>query len=251
VDTLIHLQGGGLHQVMVIIHVLLFVYWLGGDLGVFYSSNFVVRPDISPESRAIAAKIMLDLDQIPRICMSLMLTVGGILTEFIGIPHPWYQQIMIIALGPVWFFCVMYLHFRHGSNAYPYVAKFDMFIRWAVVIGIPVSVFLHWETNRLADYPWVAGKLLIFAFLVFCGIMVRGKIGPFFEVLLKCRAGEMPTEEENVAQRKSLAQVRVWVFMIWAGVFLSGFVGIANRSGIIYQDAEPVRVTYSELQQHD
>lgn len=243
-DTLIHLQGGGIHQIMVIIHVLLFVYWLGGDLGVFYSSNFVVRPDISPEARAISAKIMLDLDQIPRICMSLMLTVGGILTEFIGVPHPWYQKIMILLLGPVWFFCVMYLHFRHGSKAYPLVAKFDMFIRWAVVIGIPVSVALHWETNRLSDYPWIAGKLIMFAFLVFCGIMVRGKIGPFFTTLMKCKAGEMPTDEENAAQRKSLKQVRVWVFMIWAGVFLSGFAGIANRSGVIYQAEEPVRVTY-------
>ena len=233
-DTLIHLQGGLVHQIMVIIHVLLFVYWLGGDLGVFYSSKFVVDPSISPEARAVSAKIMLDLDQIPRICMSLMLTVGGILTEFIGVPHPWYQQIGIIVLGPVWFFVVMYLHFRHGSKAYPLVAKFDMFIRWAVVIGIPVSVWLHWDSNNLGDYPWVAGKLIIFAFLVFCGIMVRGKIGPFFAVLMKCRAGELPTDAENVAQRKSLSQVRVWVFMIWAGVFLEGFIGIVNRSGVVY-----------------
>jgi hypothetical protein len=247
VDTLIQMQGGVVHQIMVIIHVLLFVYWLGGDLGVFYASKFVVKPDISPEARAISAKIMLDLDQIPRICMSLMLTVGGILTEFIGIPHPWYQQIGILVLGPVWFTVVMYLHFRHGSKAYPFVAKFDMFIRWAVVIGLPISVALHWESNHLADYPWVAGKLIVFAFLVFCGIMVRGKIGPFFAVLMKCRAGEMPTAEENAAQAKSLSQVRVWVFMIWAGVFLSGFVGIANRSGVIYQAEEPVRVTYSEF----
>lgn len=236
-STLIEFHGGFAHQVMVIIHVLLFVYWLGGDLGVFYSSNFVVRSDLQPESRAIAAKIMLDLDQIPRVCMSLMLTVGGILTEFIGVPHPWYQQIGIVLLGPVWFFCVMYLHFRHGGQAYPLVAKFDMFIRWAVVIGLPISVALHWESNNLAAYPWVAVKLIVFAFLVFCGIMVRGKIGPFFSVLMKCRSGEMPTEEENIAQRKSLYQVRVWVFMIWAGVFLEGFIGIWNRSGINYAQA--------------
>ena len=44
----------------------------------------------------------------------------------------------------------------------------------------------------------------------------------------------MPTAEENAAQLKSLGQVRVWVFMIWAGVFLSGFIGIVNRSGIVY-----------------
>ena len=63
-ETLIQYQGGGIHQIVVIIHVLLFVYWLGGDLGVFYSSKFVVRPDISPEARAIAAKIMLTFNAI-------------------------------------------------------------------------------------------------------------------------------------------------------------------------------------------
>ncbi len=232
--TLIEFQGGLAHQLMVILHVLLFVYWLGGDLGVFYSSKFVVKADISPEARSIAAKIMLDLDLIPRMCMAMMLTVGGILTEFIGIPHPLYQKVGIVLLGPVWLFCVTYLHFWHGGKAYAAITKFDMFIRWAVVIGLPMSVALHWESNRLAEYPWVAGKLIMFAFLVFCGIMVRGKIGPFFSVLMKCRAGEMPTDEENAAQVKSLAQVRVWVFMIWAGVFLSGFAGIVNRSGTVY-----------------
>ena len=233
-ETLIQYQGGFVHQVVVIMHVLLFVYWLGGDLGVFYSSKFVVRPDISPEARSISAKIMLDLDLIPRMCMSLMLTVGGILTEFIGVPHPLYQQVGIVLLGPVWLFCVMYLHFRHGSKAYPLVAKFDMFIRYAVVIGLPISVWLHWDTNNLGDYLWVAAKLLIFAFMVFCGIMVRGKIGPFIAIMLKCRAGEMPTDAENAAQSKSLSQVRVWVFMIWAGVFIEGFIGIVNRSGVVY-----------------
>jgi len=109
-----------------------------------------------------------------------------------------------------------------------------MFIRWAVVIGIPISVALHWESNQLAENPWIAGKLIIFAFLVFCGIMVRGKIGPFFQVLMKCKAGETPTDEENIAQRESLSKVRVWVFMIWAGVFFEGFVGIINRSGAVY-----------------
>jgi hypothetical protein len=234
VETLIQYQGGGVHQIMVVIHVLLFVYWLGGDLGVFYSSKFVVRGDISPESRAVAAKIMLDLDQIPRMCMSVMLTVGGILTEFIGIPHPLYQKVGIVLLGPVWLFCVTYLHFWHDGKAHALITKFDMFIRYAVVIGIPVSVWTHWESNNLAEYPWVAGKLIIFAFLVFCGIMIRKKIGPFFTILMKCKAGETPSEEENAIQRKSLSQARVWVFMIWAGVFLSALSGIMNRSGIVY-----------------
>ena len=161
------LEGSFGHNLAVLIHVLLFVYWLGGDLGVFYSSRFVVRPDLKPESRVVAAKIMLDLDLIPRICMTLMITVGGLLTEYIGIPHPPWQMAGIILLGPVWLSMVLFLHFREGTDAARAVAKWDMYLRWAVVIGIPISVGYSLATGRLVDHPWVAAKLLIFAGLVY------------------------------------------------------------------------------------
>jgi small-conductance mechanosensitive channel len=228
------IEGSFGHNIAVLIHVLLFVYWLGGDLGVFYSSRFVVRPDLKPESRVIAAKIMLDLDLIPRICMTLMITVGGLLTEYIGIPHPWWQMAGIILLGPVWLFMVLFLHFREGTDAAKKIAKYDMALRWAVVIAIPISVGYSVLTDRLTDHPWVAVKLLIFAGLVLCGIMVRTQIGPFFATLIKLRKGQEVSDADNEAMIASLGVVRRYVFTIWVGVFLEGAIGIFNRSGIEY-----------------
>ncbi len=228
------LEGSFGHNLTVLIHVLLFVYWLGGDLGVFYSSRFVVRPDLKPESRVIAAKIMLDLDLIPRICMTLMITVGGLLTEYIGITHPWWQMAGIILLGPVWLFMVLFLHFREGTNAAKMVAKWDMALRWAVVIAIPISTGYSLLTDRLADHPWVAVKLLIFAGLVLCGIMVRTQIGGFFHTLIKLKKGQPVSDADNEAMISSLGVVRRYVFTIWVGVFLEGVIGIFNRSGINY-----------------
>ncbi|MEC9375760.1 MAG: hypothetical protein VYA80_05240 [Pseudomonadota bacterium] len=227
-------EGSFGHNLVVLIHVLLFVYWLGGDLGVFYSSKFVVRPDLKPESRVIAAKIMLDLDLIPRICMTLMITVGGLLTEYIGIEHPPWQMAGIILLGPVWLSMVLFLHFREGTEAAKTVAKWDMWIRWAVVIAIPISVTYSILTDRLAGNMWVAIKLIIFAILVLSGIMVRKKIGGFFSTLIKLKKGEPVTDEDNDAMIKSLGVVRRYVFTIWVGVFLEGIIGIFNRSGINY-----------------
>lgn len=222
------------HSIVVVVHLLLFVYWLGGDLGVYYSSKFVARRDLQPETRAIASKIMLDLDLIPRCCMALMLTVGGILTEYIGVPHPTYQMVGIILLGPVWLFCVLYLHFAHGSAAHAAITKFDMFIRWAVVIGIPISVWWHWDSNNLGDYPWVAGKLILFSFLVLCGIMIRRYLGPFINAVVAVRQGKVLSNEEEDSLDASLFKVRIFVFSIWAGVLLEGIIGIWNRSGVDY-----------------
>ena len=51
-----------LYDFLAIFHLLLFVYWLGGDLGVFYSSGMVVDPELSNSARVTAAKIMVNLD---------------------------------------------------------------------------------------------------------------------------------------------------------------------------------------------
>ncbi|MFZ9086446.1 MAG: hypothetical protein ACO3C6_07725, partial [Steroidobacteraceae bacterium] len=48
-----------------LLHLLLFVYWLGGDVGVFYASRFVVDTSLTREERLTAAKIFLDLDMLP------------------------------------------------------------------------------------------------------------------------------------------------------------------------------------------
>ena len=63
------------------VHILLLVYWLGGDAGVFYSSTFVVNPSLTREARMTAAKIFIELDMLPRYCLALMLTVGGVLSQ--------------------------------------------------------------------------------------------------------------------------------------------------------------------------
>ncbi|MDP7297072.1 MAG: hypothetical protein QGF92_06425, partial [Gammaproteobacteria bacterium] len=59
-----------LYDFLLVFHLLLFVYWLGGDLGVYYSSGMVVDPKLSNSARVTAAKIMVNLDFVPRICMT-------------------------------------------------------------------------------------------------------------------------------------------------------------------------------------
>ena len=44
------------HDIALLIHLLLFVYWLGGDIGVFYSSGLSVNRSLSREARQMAGK---------------------------------------------------------------------------------------------------------------------------------------------------------------------------------------------------
>jgi hypothetical protein len=65
-----------MYHATLLLHLLLFTYWLGADLGVFYSSRYVLRSDLPPASRAVALKIMAWLDVAPRLCLVLFLPSG-------------------------------------------------------------------------------------------------------------------------------------------------------------------------------
>ncbi len=207
-----------------LLHLLLFCYWLGGDIGVFYSSGFVVDARLSREQRLVAGQIMLALDLVPRICMSLMLTVGGLLSASLGYEHsPWHLA-AIILLGPVWLSLVLLLHVRNGA---PLLARVDRWLRWIVVISVLISVLWAQSQGGLAASPWLSAKLLGFAFLVFCGLMIRREFSGFGTGYASLLAGE-PTSEENRAMARSLRRMRPWVLCIWVVLVLEAWLGVAQ-----------------------
>jgi len=217
------------HGLTRFLHLLLFVYWLGGDAGVFYSSRFVIDPKLSRDARMTAAKIFIDLDMIPRYCMALMLTVGGILAEIMGISHPAWEMVAIVLLGPVWLGLVLAVHAKEGSAAGQTLKRVDVWFRWIVIASILVSVVhSHW-TGRLDGLEWFSAKLVIFAFLIFCGLMIRRNLPPFVEGFRQL-AGSGPTPESDRLMIDSMARCRPYVLLIWAGIAVSALLGILKPS---------------------
>jgi hypothetical protein len=210
-----------------LLHLLLFCYWLGGDIGVFYSSGFVVDGSLGRERRLMAAKIMLAIDLVPRICMSLMLTVGGVLAELRGIAHPGWQLLAIILLGPVWLSFVLLLHFRHDAPYTPALTRFDRVLRWGVIAAILASLLWSALQGLIDDVPWLQAKLLAFAFLVFCGLMIRRGFGGFAAGYAALLNGE-PSARENADMLASVRRVRPWVLAIWGVLVLEAWLGIAK-----------------------
>lgn len=215
------------YDILLLIHILLFVYWLGGDLGVFYSSGFVVDGSLSDEARLTAAKIMLGCDLVPRICMALTLTVGGLLSSFIGIEHSSWQMLGIVLIGPLWLSMVLLLHFKHNAPFIPLLTKFDFYFRCLVIFGLISSSAFAFYSGRLADTPWVILKLVLFAFLVFCGLMIRINLSGFNASYVKIIQGTV-TDTDNKTMRQSLNIVRPWVVTIWIVLVLQAIIGITK-----------------------
>lgn len=205
-------------------HILVFVYWLGADAGVFYASRCVVDPTRSREARLTAARIFAGLDLLPRCCMAVTLTVGGVLAEFAGIGHEPWEMVAILLLGPVWLGLVLLAHVHEGSARGRLLQRADLALRWIVIAALLVSVAHAVATGRLAGQAWVAAKLLIFAALVYCGLMIRRHLGPFsrgFQQLASAGA----TPESDALMAAAMARCLPWVFLIWTGVLASALIG--------------------------
>ena len=203
-------------------HLLCLVYWLGADLGVFYSSYFVADDKLSTETRVTTARILFALDQAPRICMPLILAFGVHLAYRLGmwnLPGIAVAAAWLVCLG--WLAMVLTLHVR-GQDAKG-LTTFDYWFRVAVVAGLSAHSIYSLTGGHVAT--WLAVKLLVFAGLVACGLMVRRGLRPFgpaFAALVQGRAGD----EDNAAIRGSLARTRPFVLAIWAGLLVNTALGL-------------------------
>jgi hypothetical protein len=215
------------HEFFLILHLLLFCYWLGGDIGVFYSSGFAADPTLSIEARMTAARIMLALDAVPRVCGAVMLTVGGILSEFVGVEHPAWQMAAIVLLAPVWLALELVLHFRLDTPLGKGLQKFDNPFKWAIVIGCVVSVGWSFATGRLSEAPWVGYKILVFAAIVFCSLMINKTIGPYVAGIQRISEGTIDAQG-NAAMAASLKRVKWAVIGIWIGLVIESILGVTQ-----------------------
>ena len=207
------------------LHIIAFVYWLGGDLGTFFASSHVIRRDISPESRSIALKIMLACDQGPKIAMPLILPLGVHMASLMGlIQAPTWLLATFWIAAAYWLGNVLVLYFNEGKPFTALLAKIDFYFRIGVVIAL-MSLALHSLLNDgLIKVDWVAWKLIIFAILVTCGIFIRVNLKPFIPAFITMMS-KGATEESDKAMAESVQKCRPFVWTIWVGLFLNAAIG--------------------------
>lgn len=209
------------------LHQLLFVYWIGPDIGVYYLSHRITDSQLSVGQRLAAAQVMGQIDLIPRVCLSLMLTVGGILTEFVGIPHPAWQMAGIVLLGPVWLTMILIIYFRRGTPLADAVTKIDFYFRGLMIVAVLASVAWSFSTGRLTDTPWVGTKLLLFAAILLFGLLMRLRVGPLMAGLGKL-AAEGASAATDQLMAASLKRTKPFVLAMWAAILLAAFAGVVK-----------------------
>lgn len=207
-----------------LLHVLVFVYWLGGDLGAFYASSIVLNPRETPASRAFAARIVGAVDMAPRTALILTFPTGIWLAQARG----WVEPSLGLVLG-AWIVCVIWLALVWGGHVLHLPAgsaarRSDLVIRWfAMLLLFALALGLTAPFGPLPMFIQVKCGLLAAA--IGCGLVIRGLLGPFGPALLAlAEGGATPSIDADLA--RSLGRARVVVPVIWLLLIFSAAVGL-------------------------
>jgi hypothetical protein len=209
-------------------HILLFVYWLGGDIGVFHSATFVRNGAVHLEGRRTALKILLWIDQIPRYCLVLMLPVGYTLALRVGVVQlpPTFLALLWV-IGAAWLWMVWAIHQHQGTPFGERLRRIDLGWRFVLAAGLLFDAWRGFTRTGHLLTDWISLKFAIFALLIGCGIMIRLRGAPSAPALRQIFAtGSTPELEATVL--RTARRTRPFVLAIWALLVVAAYVGIAK-----------------------
>jgi hypothetical protein len=223
-----------MYDLALLFHILLLTYWLGADLGVFYSSRYVMRTDISTESRNVALKIMGWLDLWPRLCLVLFLPSGVTLMALDDYGRDTFMGWPLVGIwvaGAIWFALVLGNHYLHDHPKHALIAKLDLLARSSVVVGLlgsaAYTVLVDEPFGVTTNPKWLGFKVGLYAIAIGCGIAIRFKLRPFtpawIGLMTKGSSGEV-----EAGIRASIVGSQPYVAAIWVCVVGAALLGLAK-----------------------
>lgn len=206
-----------------LLHLLVFAYWLGGDLGAFYSSRIVVDPDRTPEARAAAATILMTVDMAPRMGLIFAFPTGFALAIHRGwltVDPAWIWSVFVLAL--VWAGVAWVVHLKTGPVTL--AGRLDTAIRWFALVGLIAAAVLSF--TGLYPLPlFLALKVLLLALAVVSGLMIRRALKPFGPAFAAMVAGKGDAST-NATIAASLGHAKRYVIAIWAALLAAAALGV-------------------------
>jgi hypothetical protein len=209
-------------------HILLFVYWLGADLGVFLASRYVARADLPIAERLRFLELLLKIDMGPRTALILIIPVGFQLAAQLGLvslPGYGLPLIWVAALG--WLALAWYLYANARNPAAQSLARVDQGIRIAVVVTFASIGALSLQQGAPLGANWLAAKFLLFACVVVLGLLLRLIIRDWVTGFGLLR-DPAQTEAGNAMILNAYRRATRFAHLLWLLVALIALLGVAK-----------------------
>lgn len=214
------------YQLLVYAHLLLFVLWLGADVGVFLlGQHFRKRTVYTLEQRIALLKLLVLVDMTPRSAWALMVPLSLSVVDTGGwwdVPAALVWGAWII--GGFWLFLVWDSHFHDMTPRAARNRRIESWLRWLV------GFFYLWLGGQslLTGAPlapdWLAWKAFLFGCIFVAAIMIDvtyKPVGKQLGAVLKHGS----SDETEIPLLRTMNRTRIWVWTVYGLLLVTAFLG--------------------------
>lgn len=166
-----------LHDFWRWVHIMLFVLWLGADVGVFICGSWIRRSTLSLEQRMVLLQASGVIDLWPRVSAALMLPVGLMLAQtwVPALTWPWLAAGWLAAGS--WILLTFMAMRRMGTPAGLRLQRITS--AGLVLLGVVCLVGgVGIMTGEVPGLQWLGGKLVLYALVCALAIGIEHAFKP-------------------------------------------------------------------------
>jgi len=219
------------YEIWKFLHICMFVFWLGTDVGVMLCSKKSTDPTLGVEARFKMLEMALIIELLPRVMWVMALPLGVHLSKSLG-----YLDPSITTLVMMWAFIIVWLIVNVGGAANlekPWgqqLSKINRIIIASLGVGliiVSISSFMGmgpYEANSIALKVGLYGLVNI----TILGIEIAFfPLGLAFERL--ATEGSSPEIEESISS--GMKTTLGWVHTTYFLIFIVAFIGVTKIAG--------------------
>lgn len=216
------------YNLLLFIHILLLVYWLGADLGVMILGKQVKRTDLSFEQRALLLQMAMVIDFTPRIAFIAMFPVGYALSARLGlVPGDAIIQWSLVLVALAWLVLVLTTLRSEGTSRGAFLQKVQ--VGYLFLLGLLlVALGAHslGTEGGLFAQNWLAAKVLLFGLICFCAIGIDWAFKPLVVAFPQLAQGSTPELEKVISG--SMDNALRFVYALYGLLIIIAWLGVSR-----------------------
>jgi len=213
-------------SVLAFFHIILFVFWLGGDLGVaILGSHFRKRETYSLQERLTILKLLVINDLGPRYAWALMIASTISLVKAGG-----YWNLSIWGVGLAWVISLIWCWLIHAAHKVGQtergkkLRKIEMSLKWVLAAFYLGLGFLSLATDMPLEPNWLASKAIVFGLIFVAAILIDVKFKPVGPLLM-AMIENGSSDETEIPLLHTMNKSRFWVRMVYLLLVMTAFIG--------------------------
>lgn len=207
------------------IHILLLVFWLGADIGVFISANIAKTTKYPVETRVALLSTGGIVDLFPRYCFALIFASGLTLVDAMGLyAPPLWALVLAWAVGGAWVWAIWRAHCNPTSNWVKVYMKAQFYGEALAGTALIIAALTSFVGGEPVAEKWLAAKILLLGVMFFVAMTLEMVARPFGAAFGEIKT-QGSTPEREARARAAMNNTLTVVGVIYAILFVVAFIG--------------------------